>query len=263
MSSETAAREAPFMPGLEGRNAIVTGASSGLGRQFALTLARAGVRVALAARRADRLQAVADEIAGFDGRAIPVRLDVGEPESVRECVEAAETELGPITILVNNSGMAVTKPALEQEVADWDSVVGTNLRGAWLVAQEVARHMAGHGHGGSIINIASILALRVAKGLAPYAASKAGLAQLTRALALELAEHGIRVNAIAPGYFETEINAGFFDTDAGRKMMRRIPMGRIGRMEELDGLLLLLASDASAYVTGAVLVVDGGQSAML
>ena len=245
---------------LDGRNAIVTGASSGLGRHFAMTLARAGARVALAARRGDRLAAVAAEIAAFDGRAIPVQLDVTDSDSVRTAVAAAATELGPITVLINNSGVAVTKSALDYEEADWDHVVDTNLKGAWLVAQEVARHMAEHGHGGSIINIASILGFRVAKNLIAYAASKAGLVQVTKALALELAEKNIRVNAIAPGYFETEINRDFFTSEAGRKMIKRIPQRRIGQLEELDGVLLLLASDASRFMTGTVIPVDGGHS---
>jgi len=245
---------------LEGRNAMVTGASSGLGRHFALVLARAGARVAVAARRGERLAAVAEEIAAFDGRAIPVQMDVTDADSVRAGVAAAETELGPLSVLVNNSGVAVTKPALEQEEADWDKVLDTNLKGVWLVAQEVGRHMAAHGHGGSIINIASILGIRVGKQLLPYATSKAGVIQLTRALALELAEHGIRVNAIAPGYFRTEINQEFFDSPAGQKVIKRIPFGRIGRQEELDGVLLLLASDASSFMTGSVIKVDGGHA---
>ncbi|MDJ0950548.1 MAG: glucose 1-dehydrogenase [Alphaproteobacteria bacterium] len=245
---------------LEGRNALVTGASSGLGRHFALTLAKAGARVALAARRGHRLAEVAAEIADFDGRGIPVQMDVTDTDSVRAGVAAAATELGPITILLNNSGVAVTKSVLDQDETDWDAVVGTNLKGAWLVAQEVARHMVGHGHGGSIINIASVLALRVAKHLAPYAASKAGLLHLTEALALELAAQDIRVNAIAPGYFATEMNQDFFATEAGQRMIKRIPQRRIGELDDLNGALLLLASDASRYMTGALITVDGGHA---
>ena len=256
--TETMTGRSPF--DLEGKNALVTGASSGLGRHFAVTLARAGARVALAARRTDRLNEVADEIAAFDGRGIPVQMDVTDADSVHAGVAAAATELGPITILVNNSGTAVTKSIMDLDETDWDSVVGTNLKGAWLVAQEVARHMIGHGHGGSIINIASVLAFRVAKNLAPYAASKAGLAHLTQAMALELAEQDVRVNAIAPGYFETEMNRGFFATEAGAKMIKRIPQKRIGKLEDLNGPLLLLASDASRYMTGSVVTVDGGHT---
>jgi len=245
---------------LDNRVALVTGASSGLGRHFAVTLARAGAKVACAARRTDRLQDVVDEIADFDGRAIAVKLDVTDVESIHHAVNCAATELGPITVLVNNSGVAQTKAALELTEQDWDSVIDVNLRGAWLMAQETARHMVDHGHGGTIINVASILAIRVTKQLASYSASKAGLVQLTRALALELADHGIRVNAIAPGYIETDINRDFFASEPGQAMIRRIPQKRIGHASELDGPLMLLASDAGSFMTGAVLVVDGGHS---
>jgi NAD(P)-dependent dehydrogenase (short-subunit alcohol dehydrogenase family) len=245
---------------LSGTCAIVTGAGSGLGRHFALTLARAGAKVALGGRRLDRLQAVAQEIAAFDGRALPIVLDVADPASVRAAVEAAEEELGAITLLVNNAGLAVDKPALEQTEAEWDSVLDTNLKGAFLMAGEVARHMQRLGHGGSIVNIASILGLRAIGRVAPYAASKAGLIQLTRVLAIEWARHGIRVNAIAPGYIETDINRDFFATPAGEAMIRKIPQRRLGRPEDLDGPLLLLCSPASSYMTGAVITIDGGQT---
>ena len=248
---------------VQDRVALVTGASSGLGRQFALTLARAGAKVAIAARRQDCLAELTRQIQAFDGRAMPVPLDVTDAASVAECVRATETELGPISILVNNAGIAVGTPALELTEADWDRVIDTNLKGAWLMAQETARHMARLGHGGSIINIASILGLTGTPRVASYCAAKAGLVNLTRALAGELARHEIRVNALAPGYFETDINRDYLGSDAGRAMIDRVPMRRFGKPEDLDGALLFLASDASAYVTGAVLVVDGGQSAML
>ncbi len=245
---------------LDDQVAVVTGASSGLGRHFAITLARAGAKVAVAARRTDRLRDVVEKIEAFDGRAIPVRLDVTDAESVRDAVLCVETELGPIAILVNNSGIAVTKPALETTDPEWRDVIDVNLRGVWLMAQETARHMVAHGRGGSIINIASILGLRVTKQLASYAASKAAVIQLTKALALEWAVHNIRINAIAPGYFATEMNTGFFDAEAGQAMLKRIPQRRLGRLTELDTPLLLLASDAGSYMTGSVLVVDGGLS---
>lgn len=248
---------------VQDRVALVTGASSGLGRQFALTLAGAGAKVAIAARRQDRLAELTRQIQAFDGRAMPVPLDVTDAASVAECVRATETELGPISILVNNAGIAVGTPALDLTEADWDRVIDTNLKGAWLMAQETARHMARLGHGGTIINIASILGLTGVPRVASYCAAKAGLVNLTRALAGELARHEIRVNALAPGYFETDINRDFLHSDAGRAMVDRVPMRRFGKPEDLDGALLFLASDASAYVTGAVLVVDGGQSAML
>lgn len=243
---------------LSGHIAFVTGASGGLGRHFAITLARAGAKVALAARRPDALEAVAREIEGFDGRAIAVPLDVTDAASVRAAVEAAETELGPITVLVNNSGVTETVAALDQEESSWDRVVDTNLKGAWLVATEVARHMVRLGHGGSIINIASILGLRQGGQVTAYATSKAALVQLTKQLALELARYQIRVNALAPGYIETDINREFFATDAGKALIRRIPQRRLGQAADLDAPLLLLASDGSRYMTGSVLAVDGG-----
>lgn len=243
---------------LSGHIAFVTGASGGLGRHFAITLARAGAKVALAARRPDALKAVAQEIEGFDGRAIAVPLDVTDAASVRAAVEAAETELGPITVLVNNSGVTETVAALDQDEASWDRVLDTNLKGAWLVATEVARHMVRLGHGGSIINIASILGLRQGGQVTAYATSKAALVQLTKQLALELARYQIRVNALAPGYIETDINRDFFGTDAGKALIRRIPQRRLGQAADLDGPLLLLASDGSRYMTGSVLAVDGG-----
>jgi NAD(P)-dependent dehydrogenase (short-subunit alcohol dehydrogenase family) len=243
---------------LAGRTAIVTGAGCGLGRHFALTLARAGARVALGGRRIERLTAVAEEIEAFDGRAMPLLLDVCDPASLRQAVAAAETELGPIGILVNNAGVTVWKPALEQTEADWDLVLDTNLKGAWIMAQEAARHMVRLGHGGSIVNIASILGLKAEKQVIGYAAAKAGLVHLTRALALELARHKIRVNAICPGYFPSEMTADYLNTPIGEELKKRIPQRRFGDHADLDGPLLLLASDAGAYMTGSVIVVDGG-----
>jgi NAD(P)-dependent dehydrogenase (short-subunit alcohol dehydrogenase family) len=250
------------MPGfdLAGRSAIVTGAGTGLGRHFALTLARAGARVALAGRHIERLTALAGEIEGFDGRAIPLLLDIRDPASVQETVAAAETELGPIGILVNNAGVTVWKPVLEQSEAEWDVVVDTNLKGSWLMTQETARHMVRLGHGGSIINIASVLGLKAEKQVIGYAASKAGLVHMTRALALELARYKIRVNAICPGYFPSEMTEAFVSGPIGEGLIARIPQRRLGAHADLEGPLLLLASDAGAYMTGSVLVVDGGLS---
>ena len=243
---------------LDGKVAIVTGASSGLGRHFALMLARAGAKVAVAARRLDRLHELVGEIEAFDGRAIALGLDVTDSQSVRDAVAAAETELGAIAVLVNNAGTTVAKPPLELDESEWDRVIDTNLKGAWLVAQEVARHMARLGHGGSIINIASVLGVRAGRHVAPYSASKAGLIQLTRSLALDLASHDIRVNAIAPGYIETDMNREFISSPAGERLLRRIAQRRFGEASDLDGVLLLLASDASRYMTGSVITVDGG-----
>ena len=248
---------------LDGKIAIVTGASSGLGQHFARVLAAAGAKVALAARRLEPLYELARQIESFDGRAIPIQTDVADKASVQACVETAETELGPISILINNAGIAVTKTALELEETDWDRVVDTNLKGAWLMAQESARHMARLGHEGSIVNIASILGLGGTGQVAPYCASKAGLINLTRAMAVELARDGIRVNALAPGYIETEINREFLASKAGEALKKRVPQRRFGRPDDLDGALLLLASDASRFINGSVITVDGGQSAAI
>ncbi len=243
---------------LSGRTALVTGASSGLGRHFALTLARAGAKIALAARRADKLENLRREIEGAGGQAAAVSLDVTDAAGVTTAIADAAARLGPIRVLVNNAGVAVSKGVLEATEADWDQVVDTNLKGAWLVAQAAARHMAEHKEGGSIVNIASITGLRVAGQVSAYATSKAALLHLTRSMALELARHKIRVNAIAPGYIATELNQDFFASPAGEALVKRIPQRRLGQPEELDGALLLLASDASSYMTGSTIVVDGG-----
>ena len=243
---------------LEGRLALVTGASSGLGRHFARTLAQAGATVAVAARRLDKLADSVAEIHAAGASALAVPLDVTDAASVRACFDAVEAALGTPDLVINNAGAAVTRPLLEQTEGDWDSVVDTNLKGAWLVAQEGARRLVAAGRPGAIVNIASITGLRVAGAVAPYCASKAGLLQLTRAMALELARHGIRVNALAPGYVETELNRDFLASEAGQRLMARIPQRRFGRAADLDGPLLLLASDAGAYLTGSVIAADGG-----
>jgi NAD(P)-dependent dehydrogenase (short-subunit alcohol dehydrogenase family) len=243
---------------LEGRTALVTGANGGLGSHFARTLANAGAKVAVAARRVDSLRDVCAAIEAAGGRALPIALDVTDPASVAAAFEQAAASLGPVTVVVNNAGIAITKPLLEHTEDDWQQVIEVNLNGAWRVAQAAARHMVKHELGGSIVNIASILGLRVSAQVPSYAASKAALIHLTRAMALELARYRIRVNALAPGYVETGINREFFESDAGQALIKRVPQRRIGRPEELDGALLLLASDAGSYTTGAVLAVDGG-----
>lgn len=243
---------------LSGKIALITGASSGFGRHFASVLARAGAKVGLAARRVDALESVAVEIRAAGGAAAVARMDVSDNASISQAAAQIEQQLGPIDILVNNSGTSVSKPLLEQSEKDWDAVIDVNLKGAFFVATEAARRMRASGRGGSIINIESILSFRQSGHIAPYAASKAGLTQLTKSMALELARHGVRVNGIAPGYFGTDINRGFFDTDAGAAMIKRIPQRRLGNLEDLDGPLLLLASDASRYMTGTTIVVDGG-----
>jgi NAD(P)-dependent dehydrogenase (short-subunit alcohol dehydrogenase family) len=243
---------------LHGANALVTGASGGLGAHFARVLARAGAKVVLAARRTEKLAELANAIEAEGGRAVPVACDVTSPESIRAAFATAETELGAIGILVNNSGVAVPKRLLDQTEEDWDQVVDTNLKGAWLMATEFARRLAGLKQPGKIINIASILGLRTIGYVAPYTASKAGLVHLTRVMALELGPQRIQVNAIAPGYFATDMNRDFLTGPGGQSLVKRVPMGRFGEPEDLDGVLLLLASDAGRYINGAVIPVDGG-----
>ena len=243
---------------LAGRHILVTGASSGLGRDFAQTLAANGARVTLAARREGALAETVQRIRGTGGQAQSALMDVTDADSIERALDRAEEGFGPVAVLVNNAGVTVTRAALELDENDWSQVVDTNLKGVWLAAQSTARRMVRHGIPGSIVNIASILGLRVAGGVAPYAVSKAGVIQLTKALALEWARHKIRVNALAPGYIETELNADFFASEAGQALMKRIPQRRLGEARELDGPLLLLASDAGSYMTGSVVAVDGG-----
>ena len=246
-----------FTADLNGRIALVTGASGGLGAHFAQRLARSGARVAVAARRLEGCVAVRDAIRAAGGEAEALPLDVADAASVRAAFAAVDAHFGGLDVLVNNAGISAAGPTLDLPEDDWDRVIDTNLKGAFLCAQAAARIMKGRG-GGAIVNVASILGLRVAAQVAPYAASKAGLVQLTRALALEWARYGVRVNAILPGYVETDINRGFFAGEAGQAMVKRIPQRRIGAAEDLDGPLLLLCSDASRYMTGAEVAVDGG-----
>lgn len=244
---------------LSGSRALVTGASSGLGRHFASVLAGAGAEVVLTARREDQLKQAVEDIAAQGGRAHAVAIDVRQRASVCRALDAAATVSGgPIDVLVNNAGIAGTKPPLEYTDQDWDAIVGTNLMGAWIVAQEASRRMVNAAQSGSIINVTSVLANRVAGGVSPYCASKAGLKHLTQALALELARHGIRVNSLAPGYVITDLNQDFLNGRSGEKLRDRNPMRRFGSLNDLDGPLLLLASRAGAYITGAEIVVDGG-----
>ena len=240
---------------LDGRTALVTGASGALGAAFARTLAGAGARVVLAARRVDAMRALADGLP----EAHAVALDVTDPDSVARAVADAEAWAGaPIDLLVNNSGIATPGAALEQGDADWARVMGVNLDGARRMAVAVAARLVETGRPGAIVNVASILGLRQGAGVSAYATSKAALIQLTRQHALEWARHRIRVNALAPGYVETDLNRDFFVTDAGQAQIRRIPQRRLGRADELSGPLLLLSSDAGSFMTGSVIVADGG-----
>ena len=243
---------------LSGRSALVTGASGGLGRYFASVLARAGAAVAVAARREDSLAQVRDEIAGAGGTAVAVALDVTNAASVEKAVAEVRRRFGKVDILVNNAGVIVTKPFLDLAEKDWDAVVDTNLKGAFLTAQGAARLMREQETGGAIVNIASILGLRVAGQVAAYTASKAGIVHLTRTMALELARYRIRVNAFCPGYIETDLNREFFASEAGLALVRRIPQRRLGQQTELEGPLLLMCSDAGSYMTGSIVAVDGG-----
>ncbi len=245
---------------LSGKVALVTGASSGLGVHFARTLASAGASVGIAARRADRLASLQAELQKAGSKAAAVDLDVQSGKSVSAAFDAIEQALGAIDIVVNNAGISIVKPALDMPEEDWDAVVDTNLRGAWLVTQTAAKRWVAARRPGVVVNIASILGLRTIGQVAPYNASKAGLIHLTRALAMEWARYDIRVNAICPGYIETEMNSDFWKTPAGQRLIERIPQRRIGQPEHLDGALLLLASDAGTFMTGSVLTVDGGHT---
>lgn len=240
-------------PGLAGKSALVTGASSGLGVHFARLLAAQGVSVTLAARRADKVAALCGEIAAAGGHATPLALDVADGAAV-----IAGLSDKVFDIVVNNAGTAATATALDHDAATIDRVIDTNLKGPFHVARATAQAMVAAKRGGTIINIASILGFRVAGQVAAYAASKSGLVQLSRSLALEWARHGIRVNALCPGYIETEINRDFFATEAGQTLLRRVPQRRLGQPSDLDGAFLLLASDLSGFMTGTEIIVDGG-----
>ena len=244
---------------LQGKSALVTGGFSGLGLHFARVLAQQGARVVLGGRRLELGRACADQlvIEGLDAHALA--LDVTQPESVQQGFDAACAWIGSAPdIVVNNAGVAHTAPALEVAPQEWQNLINVNLSGSFFVAQAAARALIAAGKGGSIVNIASILGLRVAQQVPAYAVAKAGLIQLTKALALEWARYGIRVNALAPGYVDTDLNHDFFAGPAGQALIKRIPQRRLGKASELDGALLLLAGDASTYMTGSVLAVDGG-----
>lgn len=239
---------------LDGKRALVTGASSGFGAHFAQLLAAAGAEVVLAARRTDKLKSLADELIAQGHKASVVAMDVSNAASVRD----AFAQAGACDIVINNAGVTVTRALLDQTEEDWDSVIDTNLKGCWLVATEAARQLRDAGRAGSIINIASILGERVAAGVAPYAISKAGVVQATKAMALELARYQIRVNALLPGYVATELNRDFLESPAGEKLKLRVPSRTFGELRDLDGPLLLLASDAGRGMTGSCVAVDRG-----
>ena len=243
---------------LAGKRVLVTGASSGLGAHFAQLLAGQGAKVAAAARRTDRLSELAQRASGLSGWIVPLALDVSSLASIEHGVRQAAEALGGLDVLVNNAGVAESERALSVSEAQWDNQLDVNLKGCFFTAQAAAKVMSAQPQGGAIVNIASILGHRVAGGVSAYAASKAGVIQLTKALALEWARDRIRVNALCPGYIETDINRDFFATEAGLNLIKRIPQRRLGQPEELDGALLLLASTAGSYITGSTIEVDGG-----
>lgn len=238
----------------------MTGASSGIGEHFAEVLALAGAKVALAARRTDRLAEAASRIMERGGECLSVACDVTSRDSIVAALAAVEDGLGPVSVLINNAGVVVSKPLFEHTEADWDYVMDTNLKGAWLAAREFAARLVAQKRPGRIINISSILASRTIGRVPAYCTAKAGLTHLTHVLAMELARYGILVNALAPGYIETDFNREYFRSEPGQALIRRIPLRRIGQADDLDGALLFLASPGSAYVTGAVLSVDGGHN---
>lgn len=237
---------------------LITGASQGLGRQFARVLAAHGAAVVLAARQTAKLKGLEEEIKAKGGRAAAVQMDVADISGIAKALDAAEAALGPITVLINNAGIAIEKLSTEQTEADWDAVIGANLKGAYFLATELARRMMARKQPGNIINVASVLGQGVLKAVSPYAISKAGMIQGTKAMALELAGNNIRVNALAPGYIDTEMNHDFWSTPAGERLAKRIPQRRVGAESDLDGAIMLLASNASRYMTGTVVTVDGG-----
>jgi NAD(P)-dependent dehydrogenase (short-subunit alcohol dehydrogenase family) len=241
---------------LDGKRVLITGASSGFGAHFGQVLAAQGATVILGARRVEKLEETAAAIRAAGGKAETVKLDVGNAGSVA----AAFAAMGKVDVVINNAGINVEASATALTEAEWNSVMDTNLKGVWLVSREALKQWLNDKRPGNIINIASILGLRVASQLPVYTASKAAVVQLTKSLALDYARHHVRVNAICPGYFETDINRDWFHTEPGQKMIKRMPFRRLGNLPELDGPVLLLASDASSYMSGSIVVVDGAHT---
>lgn len=244
---------------LKDKVVLVTGASSGLGAHFAQVVSGAGAKVVIAARRVERLQVLAEQLRGQGGEVFAVSLDVTSRASVEAAFDLAQQTFGVVDVVINNAGVGGAVKALEVTEQDWSTMISTNLDGVWRVAQCAAQRMAKEGKGGSLINIASILGERVGTGFSHYCAAKAGVLQLTKALALEFARYDIRVNAIAPGYFQTEMNDSYFNSEKGQAYIKSaVPMRKLGQLEQLNGPLLLLASAAGSFMTGATLAVDGG-----
>jgi NAD(P)-dependent dehydrogenase (short-subunit alcohol dehydrogenase family) len=251
---------------LSGRVALVTGASSGLGAQFARTLSKAGAAVVLAGRRVERLKTLRAELEAEGGDAHVVTLDVTDLASIKSAVAHAETEMGTIDILINNSGVSTSQRIVDVSADDWDFVMNTNLRGAFFVAQEVAKRMLARSKGsapgtftgGRIVNIASMAGLRVLSQIGIYAMSKAAVVHMTRAMALEFGKYGVNVNAICPGYIDTEINHHHWGTDHGKKLIEMLPRKRVGQPQDLDTTLLMLCANESHFINGAVIQADDG-----
>ena len=262
MTHTTAAQEAALstFPDLRGKTAFITGATSGLGDRFARLLAGAGVQVAVAGRRIDRLEGLARHISDAEGKAVPVRLDVTNIEDMKRAVDEAERALGPIDILVNNAGVSVAGRSIDMKPEDYSFVFDTNVRGAFFMATEIARRLIARKAPGRIINIASIGSFRVLAGVQLYNISKGALGMMTKALAFEWARQNINVNAICPGYIATEMTSDWFETDKGKENIAKFARRRLEQPEDLDGLLLLLASEVSRGITGSVILADDGQS---
>ncbi len=243
---------------LTGKTALVSGASSGIGSHFARLLASEGANVVIMARRQSRLDALAKELAALGSKALAVTADVTDRESIRRAFDVAESAFGPVSVVSNNAGIVDSRMALDVDEANWDRIIDTNLKGAWTVATEAGRRLLEHKVSGSIVNTASILGLRPAIAQTTYATSKAGLIQLTRCLALEWVRKGIRVNALCPGFFVTDLNKSFLDSDRGKAYLEQTPSQRAGSIDELSAPFMLLATDAGSFITGETLVVDGG-----
>ena len=242
---------------LKGQVALITGASSGLGVSFAQFLSKAGATVVLAARRRDKCAEVARKI---DGKTLAVTLDVIDSKSIEDALSLTEKAFAPVSVLVNSAGIVIDQPLMDTAEADWKHVIDTNLTGCWLMTQAVSRRMISENIQGRIVNISSILGFTPTNHVHAYSASKAGINQLTRTSAIELSRYGISVNAIAPGYIETDLNREFLNSPKGKLITKRIPQRRFGQLGDLEGPIILLTSPSGAYITGEIITIDGGLS---
>lgn len=243
---------------MKGKVVLVTGASSGLGAHFANVLAEAGAQVVVGARRVEKLNQTVDSICASGGKALAVPLDVTDPASISNALDQAESTFGPVNVLINNAGVNIAEKFTSIEVGNWDAIMDTNLKGTWQVAIAVCRRLLDIGAKGSIVNISSILGLRSGFGECTYSTSKAAVIQMTKSMALELGHKGIRVNAICPGYFKTEMNGDYFETKKGKAYIQSTPARRLGGLHELNVPLLMLCGDSGSFINGVALPVDGG-----